>query len=171
MEIIKDISEALLERESFKKQYECLVRYEAKKHARNAEEAEDIAQDAWLRIFSRFSDLEKSVKNLPAWIRVVIRNAAIDHLKRNRVHHSLEEYAAISSEQAGDDTEYVAITKCQFHEILSEIKDLPTLERKIVAGIVSGESETEIAATLGKSRNAIYLCLHRLRKRLSEREP
>lgn len=167
MEILKNLPESgLAEIEWFLAHHVDLIQREAKRYARSSEEAEDIAQDARLRILCAAGETA-SVRNAPAWVRTIVRNAAMDHLSKTRLHPPLEAASGFQETGPNANPERTALARCTLREIFRKIGAMRHAEREIIARIAAGQSETEIAERLGKSKNAVYLCLHRLRKGLA----
>ena len=143
-----------------------IIRREAKRYARSAEEADDIEQDAMLRILCA-AGVTASVRNSTAWVRTIVHNAAMDHLSKTRLHQPLEAATGVPEAGPSANPERTVLARCILREIFCKISAMSNAEHEIIAGIAAGQSETEIAERLGKSKNAVYLCLHRLRKVLA----
>jgi RNA polymerase sigma factor (sigma-70 family) len=166
MEILKNLPETeSADVEMFLARHADLIQREAKRYARSDEEAEDIAQDTRLKILCA-GDMA-SVHNAPAWVRAIVRNAAMDHLSKTRLHPPIETACWIVASSPGAEPEHAAIARCALIELFQRVRNMRQTEREIIAGIAIGQSEIEIAERLGKTKNAVYLCLHRLRKGLA----
>ncbi len=143
-----------------------LISREARSHARNAVEADDIAQDARLKILRANVHIGK-VENPAAWIRTVVRNAAMDHLGKARQHVDLEMIYDIAETHAEADPERIVMARCLLQEVIGIAVTKGFEEFEIVVGIATDQDENQIAQRLGKSKSAVYTTVHRLRRALA----
>src|SRR6185436_928756 len=91
------------------------------RYAHSLEEAEDIMQDAFIKIFNNLKNFRKE-SSLKTWMTRIMANTAINHLKANK-KFSFE----IEVEKA---TNTIDASTFQFHSIdadvlMKQIQDLP----------------------------------------------
>lgn len=131
--------------------------------------AQDIAQQAWLRIIQLRNDPSRlrEIRNVPGFLITVVRNLALDHLRRTTRSTSLEglediSHADVEGESGGTgniDTELL-------HAALKSLS--PETREILVLHYYSGFGFDEIADMLGKKPNAIWTRVSRARMQLRE---
>jgi RNA polymerase sigma factor (sigma-70 family) len=130
---------------------------------RHVEDAEDIAQDAFIRGFDRLSQLRGKGRFGP-WIRRIARNLCIDHLRSESRRRAMES-AQEPDQLAGED-----------HEDLKEaIMTLPEdLRIPLLVYYFDGRSTESLAQMLEISKAGVLTRLSRarreLRRMLAEKE-
>jgi RNA polymerase sigma-70 factor, ECF subfamily len=133
---------------------------------RDPEEAEDVLQEVFLRIW-RNPDQLKIGKSLMPWIAVVSRNSSIDIIRKRRSSESIEGVILASPYDTALETEQNLICK----KVRALIDELP-LERRTLLEMAyfSGMTHSEIAdrtgSPLGTVKTRIRDALKRLRKDL-----
>jgi RNA polymerase sigma factor (sigma-70 family) len=134
------------------------------RYVRDAAEAEDILIVAFTRIFEKINQF-KSEGSFEGWIRRIIVNEALTHLRRNR-----SMYLETDLDQVDREPDY---DKLQDHleeeDLLKMIQELPTGYR-IVFNLyaIEGYSHKEIANQLGISENTSKSQLSRARTYLQK---
>lgn len=135
---------------------------------RSRAEAEDVAQDVFVRILKRSPDL-LTVRDLRVWLIRITWNLSIDRRRRIRPDQIDEDFAkslvatnAPADEALGDAQRMKAV--------LRELEQLPRAERQVLLLSTVEELETlEVAKVLGRSESAVRALLFRARTRLRER--
>jgi RNA polymerase sigma-70 factor (ECF subfamily) len=121
------------------------------RYASNREEAEDILQDSFLKIFFRVKDYS-GTGSFVGWLRKVVVNTAITHYHTNlkyRYHVDIEEYVSVESGGAGFDEDF--FTADELYKVLNE---LPRGYRMIFnLYAVEGYKHKEIAEMMGIDTN------------------
>ncbi len=117
-------------------------------------DAEDITQQVFAKLFTAIKRYEERSSPFSAWILRVARNAAIDHMRADRLVPCEEVRGA---DQQSDET-------C--HERRRSLTDalgcLPHEQRKVVMmRHFAGLTPAEIAGRLGKSESAVHGLHHR----------
>ena len=123
---------------------------------------------AAVRICGRPGLLEGDIDNVTAYIRAIVRNTAMDYFRKSRPCLPMEENLIAGIEPSGNDPERAVMAKQELQMVLDKVMSMSSTDRVIVAGLIMGDGENEIACRIGKTRNAFYISLHRLRKRLGE---
>jgi RNA polymerase sigma-70 factor (ECF subfamily) len=120
------------------------------RYAASTEEAEDMLQEAFIRIFSKLNQF-KNDGPLGAWIRRVVVNTAAEIYRRDkklRNHTDIDKYSAFIS-----DTENI-LSDLSAGDIAKKIRQLPDGYRVVFNMFaVEGYSHREIADTLGVTEN------------------
>jgi len=141
---------------------------------RNAADAEDLAQEGFLRVYQRLKTYDPERK-FSSWFFQVLRNITIDYLRVNRLPTSsldeLEEEghraAAIdresaSPEQAAEQSELAVVMSAALAKIRPEYREVVVLRYQ------EGLTQPEIAEILGMPSGTVKTYLHRARKELAE---
>jgi len=134
------------------------------RYVRDPAEAEDILIVAFTRIFEKINQF-KSEGSFEGWIRRIIVNEALTHIRRNR-----SMYLETDLDQVDREPDY---DKLQDHleeeDLLKMIQELPTGYR-IVFNLyaIEGYSHKEIANQLGISENTSKSQLSRARTYLQK---
>jgi RNA polymerase sigma-70 factor (ECF subfamily) len=131
---------------------------------RNRCDAEDLAQEAYLRAHARLGDLEKA-DSAKAWLCRIARNACRDQRRRARVrqlwlavcHRGVEPATAVTPETQLQRDEQVVLVK-------SAVSALPGRLRDVLVLREYGElSYAEVAAALSLPVGTVMSRLHRAR--------
>ena len=136
-----------------------------------ADEAEDVAQEVFVRVYQHIGDYEPRRK-FSTWLFGIARNAAVDRL-RWRERHPTEslESVAHSAGTARGVTDEVSARETGEH-IAAAVRVLPEDQRTaIVLSEYHGMSYAEIAQVMRCSEKSVesrlYRAKHELRKRLA----
>jgi RNA polymerase sigma-70 factor, ECF subfamily len=166
--------------EAFMEKYQNMVFSTAMRLLANPTEAEDVAQDVFLRAYEHFDELRES-PTAGGWLKTVARNLSLNHLTRYRSRWSF--FSEMVSSQSGEDeateiefaaSEDVAeqLEQADRHELVEQVlQKLPPAQRvPLVLYHLEGLKYEEIAArlnvTLGKVKTDIFRAREALRKRL-----
>jgi RNA polymerase sigma-70 factor (ECF subfamily) len=165
--------------ETFMKNYQNMVFSTALRLVANQAEAEDIAQDVFLKAYERFEELKES-KTAGGWLKTVATNMSLNHLSRYRSRWSFfsEMFAGGGEEEEREmefaSTDNVAddLEQTSRHELVEKaLQKLPPAQRvPLVLFHLEGLRYEEIAAklniSLGKVKTDIFRAREALRKRL-----
>jgi RNA polymerase sigma-70 factor (ECF subfamily) len=135
----------------------------------NREEAEDIMQEAFLDAFKKI-DLYKGTGSFGAWLKRIVVNKSIDHLRTKKETLSLEE-EIIAAEDVEDtsleDETYVNNTFTRMEEIRNALENLPNHHKIVVSlYLLEGYDHKEIAQILNISYNNARARYFRAKKEL-----
>ena len=113
-------------------------------YARHKEEAEDLLQDAFIKVFANLSKFQSN-GSLEGWIRRIVINTALKHVKKSSFKN---EEIGISDYRDPSISETI-ISKLSADEIIKLIGKLPT-GYKLVFNLyaIEGYSHKEIAELL-----------------------
>jgi RNA polymerase sigma-70 factor (ECF subfamily) len=135
-------------------------------------EAEDVAQEAYLRVFRGLSGFRGDAQ-FETWLYRIVANAAVSHLRRRGrfgrpTADPGEDLAAVADAASRQDPslEDLAVDRDALAHALGE---LPIgLRVPVVLKDVYGMSCREIGEELGVSEGAVKVRLHRGRRRLKQ---
>jgi len=128
----------------------------------HAEDARDLTQDVFVRIYQNLALVPEEPGCLP-WIIRITRNACIDHLRRRKARPPLwdlpadELFDLRSGEQNPEEAHLEAVRKTMVHRALQELTDLnrEVILLKEIQGLGMEEIATILEVPLGtvKSRS------------------
>jgi RNA polymerase sigma factor (sigma-70 family) len=120
------------------------------RYLRNTQEAEDVLQDGFVKIFQKIVDF-KMEGSLEGWIRRIMVNTALDTIRKNK---------KLLDDVQIEDVQYkVSFTDHQFDgmdlaQLLKLIEDMPDGYRVVFNMFaIEGYSHKEIADALGVTEN------------------
>ncbi len=165
--------------ETFVMNYQNMVFSTAMRLLANGAEAEDIAQEAFLKAFERFGELRDS-PTAGGWLKRVTTNLCLNHLSRYRARWSFfSELTGGSGDDEERELEFAApgdlgeeLARADAHEWVEQaLRTLPAAQRvPLVLYHLEGLSYEEIAArlkiSLGKVKTDIFRGREALRKKL-----
>jgi RNA polymerase sigma-70 factor, ECF subfamily len=130
----------------------------------NQEEASDLAQDAFLRVFNRIGDF-RGESALGTWIHRVAVNEALQHLRRKRRYQKVTEAIAEDPRRLDLHTEDPDVSL----DVNSALNRLPERMRQMVLmRYHDGLDYSEIARHLGVKQGTVASGLNRARQQLRE---
>jgi RNA polymerase sigma-70 factor (ECF subfamily) len=135
---------------------------------RNHWDAEDLAQEVYLRAHAKLADLE-NVHSGKAWLCRIARNACRDRLRRARVRALWSAVCRRSADAANADTPEMQLQRNERVTLVKNaINALPARLRDVLVLREYGElSYAEIAATLSLPPGTVMSRLHRAREILA----
>lgn len=167
--------------EAFMKAYQNMVYSTAVRLLGNAAEAEDVAQDVFLKAYERFDELSGS-PTVGGWLKTVTRNLCLNHLSRYRSRWRFfsdmfvsQGDEAIEIDFPAPDTLNPELDRADQRELLEQaLQKLPPAQRvPLVLYHFDNLSYEQIAATLSISLSKVKTDIFRgreaLRKRLQHR--
>ena len=124
--------------------------------------AEDAVHDAFLKFIQHFDELRDRPEDcVAAWLAVVVKNTALDMLRKNRHETALEDVsweAAVPADQG------------ELHALVAIIRGMPEDYRRVLElRFVAEWSVAEIAQAMGLGENTVKTRIFRGRKMLMER--
>jgi RNA polymerase sigma-70 factor (ECF subfamily) len=168
--------------EAFMRSYQNMVYSTAMRLVANAAEAEDIAQEVFLKAYERFHDLQASPK-AGGWLRTVATNLSLNHLSRYRSRWSFFSELLTGRDRdeeqelefAADDNLEAKLEQSDREALVEQaLQRLPAAYRvPLVLFHMEGLSYEEVAAklgiSLGKVKTDIFRGREALRKVLGSR--
>lgn len=149
-------------------QYSTMLYRVAYSVTRNASEAEDAVQEAFLRVLRHRDELGE-IRDHRVWLIRIVWNIVLDKKRRAKSRpeaEDIEDFSRllVSAEISAD--EY-AIAAQQHAQILVQIDQLPEKERRVLLLSAFEELSTvQIASILGTTDSAVRARLFRARKQL-----
>lgn len=118
------------------------------RYAKNRSQAEDIFQDAFIKVFENLPKLSNK-NQFPGWIKRVFVNTAIDNIRANNKHESNEHLHVIEHFSNVDPS---VLDEMAYDDLFELIQSLPP-RAKIVFNlfVMEGYSHQEISEELGIS--------------------
>jgi RNA polymerase sigma factor (sigma-70 family) len=140
-----------------------------RRYARTEAEAEDIFQEAFIKIFNNLHNLEKP-ESVAYWVKSSVIRTAIDHYRQNQKEKNNVDYDSIIDEPHLSPSIFENLNRDQ---VITIINELPDGYRVVVnLFLIDGYSHAEIGAMLGVSEGTSKSQLSRakelLRIRLKE---
>lgn len=131
----------------------------------DADEAEDVAQDALLKLWSLRGEVDEGC-NAMALVAVVARNMAIDRHRRRRTV-PMDDRPVIDDRNARPDTMLEIADDARW--LSRKMQALPTTEYQVLRlRQVERKTDGEIAAILGIGEGSVPTILSRARRKLLE---
>ncbi len=133
-------------------------------------EAEDVVQDAFLRVWRHAGSWRAGGARFATWLFQIVLNLCRDRARAGRLRHHLpiEEAFEASDPRPGAEAMLAAQREAQL--LLAAVQALPTRQREaVVLTYAAGLSNAEAAAALGVSVGAIESLLVRARRDLRQR--
>jgi RNA polymerase sigma-70 factor (ECF subfamily) len=150
--------------------YKRLIYSVAYKFSRDSDEVNDLAQDAFIKIYRSLSRYDSQYK-FSTWSVKVATNICLDHVRRKKLNSvSLEEIENFTGSNNSPEEFYLRREKSQ--ALKAAIESLPEIYRvPIVMYHQKGMSYKEIAEKLDKPmsiiKNRIFRARHTLRESLA----
>lgn len=146
--------------------YAPLLMSMAMRYTSRSEEAEDILQESFIKIFKSIEQF-KPEGSFEGWIKRILVNTAINHFhKQNRLRErssSLEEAAIFQNEDAD------AIDQLSAEELIDQVRQLPEGYRLVFnMYVIEGYDHQEIAKMLNISTGTSRSQLAKAKKKLKE---
>ena len=142
-----------------------LVMYARRVLGDRSDTAEDIVQEAYLRLLGLAASDEAPTGARP-WLFRVVRNLAIDERRSASRRADPVAEPDILGTASLDDTESMVEHREELQEALREMASLPPRERRAIEMDQAGLGAGAIATELGTTPNAVHQALFRARKRL-----
>jgi RNA polymerase sigma-70 factor (ECF subfamily) len=138
--------------------------------------AEDVAQDAFLSIWRSNARFDRARGSVRSWVLGVVRNRAIDHLRRGSTQApklDQDDDLLLEARAAEERTEEEALRRETSSEIKDALGDLPSDQSQVIRlAYFGGFSHSEIAEMLnmplGTVKGRMRLGLEKIRTQLAE---
>jgi len=166
--------------ETFMRNYQDMVFSTAMRLLANQAEAEDVAQDVFLKAYERFGDLRES-KTAGGWLKTVATNLSLNYLSRYRSRWSFfsdllgkrreEDDSAEIDFPASDNVEEDLVRSERREMVEQALRTLPPAQRVPLVlfhmeGLQYDEIATKLGVSLGKVKTDIFRARETLRRKL-----
>jgi RNA polymerase sigma factor (sigma-70 family) len=154
------------------KRYQSFVFTIALRYTPNREDAEEIAQDVFVKAYRNMADFRGESK-FSTWLYTIVTTTCITFLRKKKLEtHSLDHehvFEAADSMDSGFRANQVE-QKSKIQMVNQAIKLLSPDDGKLITLFYKGEqSLDEIAVIMGLEPNNVKVRLHRARQRLKEK--
>ena len=130
------------------------------------EEAEDIMQESFLDAFKKIETYQ-GTGSFGAWLKRIVVNKSIDHLRRKKSTFSLDEQFNEIEDTTLEDEEYISNTFTRLEEIRDAIEKMPDHHKMIISlYLLEGYDHQEIAQILNITHNNVRARYFRAKKEL-----
>lgn len=153
-------SQELLYRHFAKKMYAVCLGYAGERAL-----AQDMLQEAFIKVFRNIKNY-KSEGSLEGWIRRIVTNTSIDHLRKRK---RTDEYIESNPGDHGPETTNSALRIIGFNELIEQVERLPQGAKLIFnMHALDGYSHKEIAQKLEITEGTSKSQFNRARKLLMD---
>ncbi|RMD69306.1 MAG: RNA polymerase sigma factor [Bacteroidetes bacterium] len=136
-------------------------------YARNREEAEEMVNDGFLKVFTRLDQYDGSLPFKP-WLRRVMINTAIDYHRKHHKQDSFDELQDYHARELPPITND-ALETLEYEDVIALLQQLtPGYRAVFVLYVLEGYSHQDIADELGISVGASKSNLAKARRKLQE---
>ena len=142
----------------------------ALRYSRNKSEAEDVLQEAFIRIFKYIVAFEgRNEGSLTAWVKTIVINTTLSHNRNNKKYHYTEDVddVQVGEKPVFDVSSDADLTQERKNMVIKAMQQLPDGYRTVFnLYSVEGYSHKEIAEILDISENTSKSQLSKARKYL-----
>jgi len=136
------------------------------RYMKTHDEAEDVLQDAFVKIFTKLFDY-KNNGSLEGWIRRIVVNTALDQLRKNTKFAHSYDIADMEYKLENSDYMFESLVAQDLMKLVNAMPDGYRVVFNMFA--IEGYSHKEIAETLGVSENTSKSQYSRARSYLKEK--
>lgn len=145
-----------------------LLRY-ASRVLNNEEAAQDVVQDAFIRLNANLEKICKRGVQLKGWLYRTTHNAAVDYIRKESRRRNLHERRAQQSDVFESDKEGQRRNRERQELVMEHLNELKPKEREVlVLRLQEGMSYKEIAGILKRSEGYVGTLIHTATKKLSQ---
>lgn len=137
------------------------------RYAGNEQDAREVLNNAFLKVFRQLHTYQSSKATLYTWIRTIVIHACIDHLRRRDHFRNLQQLDQATAD-IGIDPE--AVSRLKVQELLGFIRELPAATQAVFnLYVMEGYTHREIASLLQISEGTSKWHLAEAKKRLQQK--
>ena len=119
----------------------------------NAQDAEEITQDAFLKTFANLSSFEGSERDFVSWVKTIAINKSIDLFRKHSKEPFYEEIDNTADQIDDDDTDFEDFPIDKIKEALNNLPDGYRLT--ITMRLIEGMEFSEIAEKMGIKESTV----------------
>ena len=131
---------------------------------KNASDAEDIAQESFIKAYSQLHRL-RNPSRFAGWLSTITTQQCVNHIRKNSQKRTASSYAGYDADLSAPAAIYKSnpgLNDEQVHFVRQTVSRLPEKFRKvIIMRFVAGLSAVQIANQLGKRHGTVRVWLHR----------
>jgi len=146
------------------KRYWDMVTAFALSKVNNVVDAEDIAQESFIKAYSQLHRL-KNPSYFAGWLCKITAQQCVNHVRKNSRKRTASSYASYEADVSASAVVYSSnpgLNDEQVHFVRKTVSRLPEKFRKvIIMRFVAGLSAVQIAEQLGKRHGTVRVWLHR----------
>jgi RNA polymerase sigma-70 factor (ECF subfamily) len=139
----------------------------------NAEQAEDVVQETFWRVWSRSKTFQSMQGSFAPWLFGIARNLCIDELRRRRSRphaagNATDEQVLLAVPDQQQDVDALTWEAERRRLIVSALSDLPADQRQVIemayfGGLSQREIADQLCSPLGTVKTRIRLALQKLK--------
>lgn len=170
-EIIKGCQESdRVYQEYLYKHYYSLFLKICARYAKSLEDAEQLLNDSFLRIFNNINSFRQT-GSFEGWMKRIVVNTCLDYLKSKQLKNAMQvSYAASMPEDSDIPVATQAIHQLEFKELLEMIQTLPPVSKTVFnLYVFDGYAHKEIGVMLDISESTSSWHLHHARNLLQKK--
>lgn len=162
-------NERLLQEHLYKKYYSLFLKLCAR-YAKDMQDAEQLMQDGFLKIFGHINDYSGK-GSFEGWMRRIVVNTCLDYLKSKYLKNSMQlHFPTEIGESSAFSVDNTALDKIAMKDMLGIIQTLPPMSRTVFNLFVfDGYSHKEIGAMLDMSEGTSQWHVNNARKNLQQK--
>ncbi|HRO43002.1 MAG TPA: sigma-70 family RNA polymerase sigma factor [Flavipsychrobacter sp.] len=140
------------------------------RYAKSMEDAEQLLNDGFLRIFNNINGFRQS-GSFEGWMKRIVVNTCLDYLKSKQLKNAMQiSYAASMPEEGNIEVSTQAVHHLEFKELLGMIQTLPPVSKTVFnLYVFDGFSHKEIGTMLDISESTSSWHLHHARNLLQKK--
>lgn len=134
----------------------------------NAEEAEELAQDAFMKAFNKLKDFKGNSK-FSTWLYRIAYNTAVSHSRKKKVEFLAMDERLIENYSEEDASENLLGLSAEDQKrlITQALSSIPRTDNLIISLFYyHGKDIDEISEIVGMTQSNVKVKLHRIRKKL-----
>lgn len=149
-------------------QYKNMVYSIALKMMQNKEEAEEVAQDSFIKIFKSISKFKGDAK-FSTWLYRITYNTCLDRIKKNKKFENNYPIDNVVNIQIDDDNAFDQLVQEDQQKLIKKRMSLLKKDEQLILTLYYYEelSLQEISEVLNKNYNQVRVNLYRSRKKLA----
>jgi len=138
------------------------------RYAGDEDEAKDLLQDGFIKIFSKLNTYDSSRGKLESWIKSIFINSCIDFYRKNKYKNVEMDIEILADEEPVEENEvHNILSDITYEELIEEISKLPPGYRTVFnLHVIDGKGHKEIAGELNISENTSKTQLFKARNLL-----
>jgi len=140
------------------------------RYARNMEDAEQLLNDGFLKIFTQI-DLFKNNGSFAGWMQRIMVNTCLDYLRNTALKEEMIMHVnSIPAEESNISVSNYGLEHMEFVELLNIIQSLPTMTRTVFNLFVfDGYNHKQISDQLAISEGTSHWHVHQARNMLQKK--